>query len=197
MAIIETDRLILRRFTPDDLDDLAAIFEKPEVMKYLGYTGEPMSRDETETALLSMIKHWERHQFGRWAVILKETAELIGCSGLRSYENIAELVYLIDAPHWGKGLATEIASACLAFGFKKRHFENIIAFARPDNKASRNIMEKIGMRFSNEVTVFGIFVVQYEISAGEYFSARPAERVFQTVQYSSVNEISLTNTGAI
>lgn len=169
---IETNRTHLRLFTPDDLNDLAIIFQKPQVMKYLGLNGEPMSKAETETAMLSMIAHWKRRNFGRWAVISKESGKLIGCAGLRSYEDIAELVYLIDEPFWGRGLATEIALASLDFGFKIHKFERIIAFARPDNQASQKVMEKIGMRLIEKSNIFEVFVVQYEITCQEFFSAR-------------------------
>ncbi|MDQ4120232.1 MAG: GNAT family N-acetyltransferase [Acidobacteriota bacterium] len=175
MAKLETDRLILRMFTPDDLDALDSIFNKPDVMKYLGAQGAPMSRAETETALLSMIKHWERHGYGRWAVIFKQNQKLIGCAGLRNYEDDAELVFLIDQPYWGQGIATEIALACLNFGFEKHNFKKIIAFARPQNTASRNVMEKIGMRFVKEALVFGVFVVQYEFLQEDYYLSRSAQ----------------------
>lgn len=163
MTKLETDRLFFRMFTSNDLNALDAIFSNPNVMKYLGLQGEPMSRTETETALLSMIKHWERHGYGRWAVISKKDQKLIGCAGLRSYEGIAELVFLIDEPYWGKGLATETAFACLNYGFETHNFEKIIAFARPRNIASRKVIEKVGMRFVKEEVVFGVFVVQYEL----------------------------------
>ncbi len=84
MVELETDRLILRMFTPRDLDALYYIFSKPNVMKFLGLNGEPMTRAETETALLSIIKHWQRHGYGRWAVVSKEDEKLIGCAGLRN-----------------------------------------------------------------------------------------------------------------
>ena len=150
-------------FTLDDLDVLASIFEKPNVMKYLGLEGQPVSREETEIALISIIKSWELHGFGRWAVVSKESGKLIGCAGFRAYEDIAEFFYLIDDPHWGKGLATEIALACLDFGFNVRHFKKIIAFIRPQNIASLKVMEKIGVRFIQETTIFGVSVLQYEI----------------------------------
>ncbi len=134
-----------------------------------------MSRAETETALLSMIKHWERHGYGRWAVIFKQNQKLIGCAGLRNYEDDAELVFLIDQPYWGQGIATEIALACLNFGFEKHNFKKIIAFARPQNTASRNVMEKIGMRFVKEALVFGVFVVQYEFLQEDYYLSRSAQ----------------------
>jgi ribosomal-protein-alanine N-acetyltransferase len=167
---IETERLLLRQFTMDDLDELARIFASPEVMRYLGLNCLPMRREETETALASMIRHWQRNNFGRWAVVSKEDGKLIGCAGLRSFEDSAELVYLLDEPYWGKGLATEIAEACLQFGFERHNFPRIIAMTRHGNLRSQHIMKKIGMRFDKEDTVFGIFIVMYEISREEYFS---------------------------
>ncbi len=173
MIKLETDRLILRLFTPEDVDDLDGIFSKPSVMKYLGLQGEPMTRAETETALSSIIKHWERHGYGRLAVISKTDERLIGCAGLRNYEDQAELVYLIDDSYWGQGLATEIAVSCLQFGFGEFNFEKIIAFTRPDNSASRNVMEKVGMDFVEEAIIFGINVVLYEISQSAFYLKFP------------------------
>ena len=72
----ETERLRLRQFGRADLDDLAAILAKPEVMKYLGLTCKPMTREETEAALLSVISHWQRQGFGRWAAEEKARASL-------------------------------------------------------------------------------------------------------------------------
>src|SRR5690349_5544655 len=131
----ETDRLLLRMFTPDDLDDLARIFAKPNVVKYLEVDTQPLSKKETQTALTSIIKHWKLNDFGRWAVISKESGDLMACAGFKSYEGLAELFYLLDEPYWGKGLATEIARACLEFGFKDRSFNKIVAFTRPQNTA--------------------------------------------------------------
>lgn len=175
MSEVETERLRLRMFTSKDLDDLSRIFGNPQVLRYLGMEGKPMSKQETETALLSMIEHWKRYGYGRWAVIDKENDSLIGCAGLRSYEDQAELVYLFDEPYWGQGLATEVALGCLEFGFELHNFESIIAFARPLNAASRRVLEKIGMGFVQETTVFGIYVVQYSLAQNDYWQ-QPAPR---------------------
>ena len=168
MSRVETSRLLLRPFTPEDLDDLCEILGKAEVMKYLGLEGKPMSRRETETALHSMIRHWAHHGFGRWAVVEKEGGRLIGCAGLRSYERVAELVYLLDKSYWGMGLATEVARACVRFGFETQGFERIVAFARLKNAASRRVLEKLGMRSDGEATVFGIYVARYSLRREEF-----------------------------
>ncbi len=165
---LQTQRTVLRMFTPDDLDALAAIFGNANVMKYLGLDCKPIAREETETAILSMIKHWKERNFGRWAVINKEDNRLIGCAGFRSFEEIAELFYILDEPYWGKGLATEIAGECLRFGFEERGLNQIIAFTRPENAASRKVLDKINMRFDGEITVFGVEAVRYVFNREDY-----------------------------
>lgn len=168
MHELETARVRLRPFIPNDLDELSRIYGTPIVMRYLGREGKPMTRAETETTLLSMIAHWQRHGFGRWAVVNKESEVLIGCAGLRSFEGIAELVYLIDQPFWGMGLATEVAEACLRYGFDVQQFHHIIGFSRLENAVSRHVMEKLGMRYEGETNIFDIDVVRYTIAREDY-----------------------------
>lgn len=176
MPRVETSRLILRPFAAEDLDDLSEIFGKPRVMKYLGMDCKPMSRAETEEVLRSMIRHWRRHGFGRWAVVGKGSGRLIGCAGLRSYLTMAELVYLLDEPYWGRGLATEVARACLRFGFETHGFDRVVAFARLRNAASRRVLDKIGMSFDGEADVFGIHVAQYSLRREEF---RPGDAAYE------------------
>jgi ribosomal-protein-alanine N-acetyltransferase len=160
MREIETNRLLLRMFAPDDLEDLSRIFSDPDVVRHLG-TGLPVRRDETEQALLSIIKHWERHGFGRWAAVFKPTGKLIGYGGLRLFQETPELVYLLAKPYWGIGLATELAHAALRYGFEEQQFERIIAMAKIANVASQRVMEKIGMYFEKTATIFEMEVACY------------------------------------
>lgn len=182
MPELETARTHLRMFTLDDLDDLARIVKNPAVMRYLGPAGQPMSRTETEIALRSIIKHWRRHHIGRWAVVHKVDQRLIGYGGLRWFEHEGEeggkpeLVYLLDRPYWGAGLATEIARACLTFGFTERRFDRIVAMTKRENAASRHILEKrLGMRCEGSGEYFGIPVVKYSIFRAEY---RPNDSLY-------------------
>lgn len=146
----ETERVRLRQFTPADLDGLAAIMAKPEVMRHLGLRGEPMPRRETEVVLSGMMSHWGRHGYGRWAAEDKASGRLIGFAGLRSFGRTQELLYLLDRPSWGRGLATEMARECLRFCFAEKRFDEAVAFARPANLASRRVLEKAGMSFRGE-----------------------------------------------
>lgn len=169
MDMIETHRLRLRRFTLADLEELALIFSDPLVVKYLA-PGRPATREETEQALLSVIRHWERHSYGRWAVVERATNKLIGYGGLRCFDGTPELVYLLTRPYWNRGLATEIARACLEDGFMRHKFERIVAVTQPNNLASRRVMEKVGLSYVRDDTFFNIDVVLYALTRAEYLS---------------------------
>jgi RimJ/RimL family protein N-acetyltransferase len=174
MAQIETERLLLRMFRPDDLDDLAALFADPDVLRYVG-DGKPASREEADRALQSIIKHWQTNGFGRWAVVDKHSREFIGFGGLRSLFGKPEVVYHFAKAHWGKGFATELGRAALRFGFEDRGFDRIVAIAKPLNVASIHVMEKLGMKFEKNATYYDIEVVQYGITRDEF---EPGDSVY-------------------
>jgi len=167
MPAIETERLLLRMFGPEDLDELARLFRDPQVMRYVG-DGLPVSREETERALKSIILHWQTHGFGRWAVVDRKTREFVGFGGLRSLFGMPEVVYHLASAHWGKGLATELARASLRFGFKVHQFERIVAITKPLNAKSIHVMEKLGMHYEQHARYYDIDVVQYGISREEF-----------------------------
>jgi ribosomal-protein-alanine N-acetyltransferase len=167
MDEIETVRLRLRMFTTDDLDDLSLIFGDEEVVRHIG-SGKPAPREETEVALDSILRHWERHGFGRWAAVDKQNNKLIGYGGLRNFEGTPELVYLLARSYWRKGLGTEMAQGCLKYGFEERGFERIVGLVKPANAASHHVMEKLGMNYDKHATVYGMDVVCYSLSGAHY-----------------------------
>ncbi len=127
--MIETARLVLRRFTEEDLDDLAVIFAKPEVFWFPEKRG--ISREETATMLRTrFIAPWEEQGFGHWAVIRKDDARLIGYEGLAIPRFLPEVLpaveigYRLDPDAWGMGYATEGGRACLEFGFRDRRIRS-------------------------------------------------------------------------
>jgi len=174
MPAIETDRLLLRMFCPEDLDELARLFSDPDVMRYVG-DGQPVDRDGADKALQSIIKHWQTHGFGRWAAVDKRTREFVGFGGLRSLFGTPEVVYHLAPAHWGKGLATELGRASLRFGFEDRQFDRIVAIAKPLNTASLHVMEKLGMHFEKNARYYDIDVVQYAIERAEF---QPGEMTY-------------------
>lgn len=166
---IETARLRFRRFTPDDLDDLARIFSDPEVVKFLG-DGKPPTKHETIPHLHNFIeRYWEEQRFGRWALIHKEDDKLIGYCGLRLLDEVhPELVYVLARDYWGKGLATEAARAGLRYGFEELKLEEIVAATRPENIASQHVMKKLGLKYEKRAFFYGIDCAYYSISRRDY-----------------------------
>jgi ribosomal-protein-alanine N-acetyltransferase len=167
--LIETDRLRLRIFRSDDLDNLATLLADRDVMRYVE-DGQPKDRDVAEKALNSIIAHWERHGFGRWAVEERSTGRFIGFGGLRSLHGTPEVVYHLAPAYWGKGYGAELGRAALNFGFNDRGFDRIVAIAKPDNTASVHVMEKLRMKFQQRTNYYGIEVVEYAITADEFRS---------------------------
>lgn len=169
MPELETARLSLRHCTLDDLDDIAAIRADAEVMRFIG-NGKPQSRAQVKELIDDILAHWRSHGFGRWVVTLKGEKKVIGLCGLSFLEDTpeVELGYLLAKEYWGRGLASEIAEACLNYGFEEVRLDRIVAIAYPDNFASQKVMRKVGMRYVKRAHFFGQEVVYYEIQKTAY-----------------------------
>jgi RimJ/RimL family protein N-acetyltransferase len=167
MNLVETARLQLRMFGPDDLKNLTSLFLDPGVNRYVG-NGEPGTREDAERALKSIADHWQKHGFGRWAVVDKNSKSFLGIGGLRSLFGTPEVVYHFLPAYWGKGLATELAHASLRYGFEEHAFDQILAIAKPQNLASIHVMEKVGMRYDKHTAYYDIDVIQYSILREEF-----------------------------
>jgi RimJ/RimL family protein N-acetyltransferase len=165
---IETARLRLRVFNFADLDELALIFSDPEVMKYIGAEGKPMSREETERTLSVFVNDWEKNGFSRWAVCLKESGRLIGCCGLKLLEGTPEIIYVLARYYWGRGYGTEAAKASLRYGLEGFGLDQIVAVTRHENVRSQRMMARIGMRYEKEVFHYGVQAVGYVITREEF-----------------------------
>jgi len=166
---IETKRLLLRRFTPDDLEAFSLIVGDPEVMRHYG-PGTTVSRQELPQQLSQLIeKYWQEYRMGRWALVYKETNELIGLCGLRINEGKPEIHYLLAKAYWFAGLATEAARACLRYGFEELRLPEVIAIVRPENLASIHVLKKLGMRYAGRQEWFYDHNFHYySVSAANY-----------------------------
>ncbi|NER32806.1 MAG: GNAT family N-acetyltransferase [Oscillatoria sp. SIO1A7] len=169
MDELETERLYLRLFNPDDLEALSLIRSDPDVMRYMR-DGNPLSREEVSENLARIIQHYREHRFGLWAVIYKQDSQLIGYCGLQFLEQTPEieLGYMLAKAYWGKGLATEGAKASLKYGFETLKLERIVAVAYPENLASRRVMEKVGMKYEKEARYYNRNVAYYARSKQAY-----------------------------
>jgi len=152
--VLETERLILRRLTPDDLDALFALYRDPEVRKY--FPEGTLTYQETKEELEWIINvYYGQYGFGLWATIHKETGEFIGRCGLLPWtieqRPEVEVAYLLAKAYWGQGLGTEAAQAIVQYGFEQLHLSRLICLIDPANHASRRVAEKIGMTLEREV----------------------------------------------
>ena len=168
---IETPRLQLRQFTPDDAEELYYIYSHPGLFKYMS-NEKPLLLEQTKAAIQSMTENWEKYNFGVWAIVHKEDRRLIGHCGLKFLENTTEVQvgYLLLESYWNQGLATEAASAALKYGFEVINLPRIVAIAKPENIASRRVMEKMGMKYEKDAYFYENDVVYYSILRNAYLS---------------------------
>ena len=148
---LETDRLILRRFTEQDVDNLFDLDSDPDVMRFLsGGSGTPR-----EVLANDHIPHWltyyERFAgYGFWAVIERSTGDFLGWFHLRPLGedplDDPELGYRLKRSAWGKGYATEGSQALIDKAFSELGVQRVMALTYSEHVASRRVMEKVGMR---------------------------------------------------
>jgi len=153
-TILETQRLLLRRLTISDLDDLFALYRDPEVRAY--FPEGTLTYEETKKELEWIIDvYYGKYGFGLWATIYKETGAFIGRCGLLPWtieENPeVEVAYLLARAYWGQGLGTEAAQAILEYGFRQLSVPRLICLIDPENEASVKVATKIGMSYEREI----------------------------------------------
>jgi RimJ/RimL family protein N-acetyltransferase len=161
--IFETQRLFLREMTEADAGHLLALSRNPNVMRYI--RGEaPLT---TQEAALAVLRERIFPQYalglGRWACIDKRSGEYLGWCGIKHMPAVREydLGYRFFEHHWGKGYATEAASAAGDFARERLRGERVVGKALRDNVASRRVLEKIGMVFEGDVEEEGCAVAVY------------------------------------
>jgi len=151
MPILETLRLVVREFSPDEADALARVLSDPQTMRFYP---APFDRADVENWIARNRYRYAKDGHGLWAMILKSTGELIGDCGLTVQDvdgaKEVEIGYHVRRDHWGRGLATEAACACRDYGFS-RYANRLVSIIRPENLPSRRVAEKIGMNVWKEV----------------------------------------------
>jgi RimJ/RimL family protein N-acetyltransferase len=151
-VFLETERVILRRFTMADVDLLFKLDGDPEVMRFIN-GGRPTPRDAIQNGFLRRhLRGYERYKtFGRWAAIEKATGEFLGWFSFAPPEGAGtgevELGYRLRRAAWGKGYATEVSRALIHKGFTELGVRRVTANTMTVNTASRRVMEKVGLRF--------------------------------------------------
>lgn len=153
MRILESERLYLRQMQQTDFTALCKILQDKEVM----YAYEHAFDDgEVQEWLDRQIKRYKDYGFGLWAVVLKETDEMIGQCGLTlqmcNEKEVMEIGYLFQKAFWHQGYATEAARACKQYAFEKLCANEVFSIIRDNNIASQNVAKRNGMSICNQFT---------------------------------------------
>lgn len=148
MLILETERLMLRRLLPADLDALFALYSDPELRRY--FPEGTLSLEETREELEWFLEGHPRHpELGLWATIHRPTGRFIGRCGLLPWtidgRAEVEVAYLLDKAFWGQGLASEAGRALVRYGFERLGLTRLICLIDPENRASIRVAQRIGM----------------------------------------------------
>jgi ribosomal-protein-alanine N-acetyltransferase len=148
---IETDRLVLRRFTLDDLEAAAAFNADPEVMRFVFRS---RTTDETRRGIEYFHEVEYKYGFSLMATVYKPENCVIGQCGLmpQIIGGVAEVEigYILAKSYWGRGLATEAAVAQRDYGFREFGLRRLVSIIRPDNLRSQQVAEKVGMQHERD-----------------------------------------------
>jgi ribosomal-protein-alanine N-acetyltransferase len=150
--LLTTHRTHLRQFAQSDLYALYELNRDPEVMKYVGR--KPLvSIHEAQLDLTRYLSYYVRvSKLGVWACIEKQSGALIGLALLKKLETTEEIEvgYRFHRSYWGKGIATEVCSALITYGFSQAGLQKIVGITHPDNLASQKVLMKCGLSFEKK-----------------------------------------------
>jgi RimJ/RimL family protein N-acetyltransferase len=153
MNILETERLILSEFTPEDAQFIIALVNTPGWLKYIGDRNIKNKEQAISYLTNGPIKSYKENGFGLWRVELKETSAPIGMCGLlrRDYLEHPDIGFAFLPEYHDQGFAVEAAIATLSFAKDQLHLPTVEAITLPDNHKSIKLLEKIGMKYVQPV----------------------------------------------
>jgi RimJ/RimL family protein N-acetyltransferase len=152
-----TPRLCAERVTAAHWLDLRRMDEDEQFMALLGGVRDTAG---TVAYLETNIKHWADHGFGMWMLRDAATQAVIGRAILRHLDvegvDEVEVGYGFMPEYWGRGLATEIARACVRIGFDRLRLPSLVAITTPANLASQRVMQKAGLVYERDIVHAGV-----------------------------------------
>ncbi|MDR7371136.1 GNAT family N-acetyltransferase [Flavobacterium aquidurense] len=166
---IETERLLLRELELSDAEGMFELDSNPNVHIFVGK--KPVKHiDESRASIEYIQQQYKDFGIGRWAVILKETNEFLGWSGIKfitnemnNHKDFYEIGYRFIEKYWGKGYATEAGKAFVNYAFNEMNVDALYASADEGNENSRKILEKLGMNYVNSFEFEGKSEVWYKV----------------------------------
>jgi RimJ/RimL family protein N-acetyltransferase len=168
-AVIETERLLLRKPRLEDVDDYEAPYADPEVMRYLG-DGSTATRERIEAGIPRWLAHWEANGIGLCSMESRATGRVVGRTGFLVWDTgdwtvstfaeagdraDVEIGWMVAREHWGHGYATEAALALRDWALGERALTRLISLIQHENLRSVRVAEKLGELYERDVEVRG------------------------------------------
>ncbi|NKF51821.1 GNAT family N-acetyltransferase [Shewanella sp. WXL01] len=168
--ITETPRLIIREFNLDDAQAVYDFNEPVEVNRYTGDAGMCTSLADARNIITDIwLKEYAEHGFARWAVVYKETNQVIGFCGFKQETRFdgVDIGYRLHPDYWGKGIATEANQACIDYAKAHMPLDEVFGDVIPENLGSVNVLKKLGLTYLTNYYEDGLKVDRYRISLND------------------------------
>jgi len=172
-AVLETERLILRPFTLDDLDAFAAMSADARVMQFLAIDGKPSSRFDAWRSLAGIVGHLALRGFGMFAIEERASGAFVGRAGPWEPEGWPdfEIGWALRSEYWGRGYATEAVKRCIEYSFTELNRAHLSSFIAPENTRSIQVAERVGERMERDTVLPHMpdrKVLQYGLSRDDW-----------------------------
>jgi RimJ/RimL family protein N-acetyltransferase len=153
VTILETERLTLRQLTTDDAEFILGLVNEPSFIQNIGDRQVRTLEDACAYIMNGPVKSYEKHGFGLWAIVLKETNEAIGMCGLIRRDSLedVDIGYALLPRFWSQGYAVEAARATKIYARDVIGLKRIVAIVDPANEGSIRVLEKIGLHYEKMV----------------------------------------------
>jgi RimJ/RimL family protein N-acetyltransferase len=165
--VIETERLVLRRLTADDLDELVVLQAHQEIVRFMG------ASDRHDAQWLGEVdEDWQEWGYGRMAITDRTTGLLLGRTGIKYLQQFqeTELGWTLRREAWGHGYATEAARACADWAFRNFEMPYLISLIEPENVRSIAVAKRLGMTPLRSDSFLGRPMIVHSIDRDEWLT---------------------------
>ncbi len=153
LSILETERLVVRRITPDDAEFILKLLNEPSFLNFIGDKGVRNHANAVKYIETGPMANYERFGFGQYLVELKESQEPIGMCGLTKKDALPDpdLGFALLPAFWSTGYAFEAAAAVMSYAKDELGLTKLVGVTNPDNESSIKLLERLGFRFERMV----------------------------------------------
>ncbi|HKG15595.1 MAG TPA: GNAT family N-acetyltransferase [Pyrinomonadaceae bacterium] len=157
VMITETDRLRLRKLTPDDAEFVIRLLNEPSFIRNIGDRGVRTAEDARSYILNGPVASYEKYGFGLWLVETKDSGEPVGICGLLKRDALddVDLGYALLPEYWSKGYALESASAVMAYAGDGLGLKRVVAIVDAGNRSSIRLLERMGFKYERMIKLPG------------------------------------------